>query len=185
MKTLLALALGFISAAAVHAAPLTAQQQKLLEGRMKAIVKWAAAPLVVNAVKVTNDKGPLPNMTNAAWAALKPEDPLVQSFEKSPAGLWLAKRIKDSNGLYSEAFLSGSKGQKAAFASKTTSYIHAGSPKFDVAMSGSQWQGQPEMDASSKIYSVQISTPVLDGKKPIGVLVVGVAVDKLGIKKGE
>jgi hypothetical protein len=185
MKTLLALALAFASTAVAFAAPLTAKQQAQLDGRMKVIVKWAALPVVVKTVKAANEKGPLPNMTNASWAALQPDDPIVQAFEKNPAGLGLAKRIKESGGLYSEAFLSGSQGQKAAFVSKPTSYIHAGSPKFDVPMTGKPWQGQPEMDASTKVYSVQIATPVLDGGKPIGVLVVGIAVDKLGIKKGE
>jgi hypothetical protein len=185
MKILIAVALGFVFASATHAAPLTAQQQASLDGRKKVIAKWAARPVVVKAVKAINEKGPLPDMTNATWAALRPEDAIVVSFQKSPAGLWLAKKLEDSKGLFSEAFLNGAKGEKVAFASKTTSYIHAGSPKFDVPMTGKTWQGEPEMDASSKVYSVQISTPVLDGDKPIGVLVVGVAVDKLGVKAAD
>jgi len=179
MKTFFAFAFGFAAVLAAQAAPLTPQQQARLEAYKKAITKWAARPPVVKAVQAANAKGLLPNMSNAAWAALKPDDPIVVSFETNPVGLWLAKKLKDSNGVFCEAFLSGSQGQKVAFAAKTTSYIHAGSPKFDVPMSGKPWQGQPELDASSNVYSVQISTPVLDGGKPIGVLVVGLAVDKL------
>jgi hypothetical protein len=133
-------------------------------------------------VKELNKKGPISGMTNASWAALAPDDPVVLSFEKNPVGMWLTKKLKNSDGVFCEAFLNGGKGEKLAFAAKTTSYLHAGSPKFDVPMSGKPWQGQPEMDASSKVYSVQIATPVLDDGKPIGVLVVGVAVDKLGPK---
>lgn len=185
MKTSTALAFLVLSMAAAVAAPLTSQQQARLEGYRKAVAKWAASPLMVKTVQAANQKDPLPDMTNAVWAALAPDDAVVQSFEKNPLGMWLARKLKDGDGAFSEAFVSGSKGQKIAFVSKPTSYSHVGSAKFDLPMSGKPWQGQPEMDASSNVYSVQIATPVLDAGKPIGVLVVGVAVDKLVPAKKE
>ena len=67
-----------------------------------------------------------------------------------------------------------------AFVEKTSSYIHNGQPKFDVPFSsGKAWQGKPEFDESSQAYAVQVSVPVLAEGKPIGVLVVGVNLEKV------
>jgi len=181
MKTLIATILAgvFICAGNLAAGPLTPEQQAALDAQKKVIAKWAAASLLVSAVKAQNAEGPIPGMNNAVWAALKPGNPIVTAFEKNAAGVWLAKKLKKAKGLFSEAFLSAARGEKVAFVAKPTSYIHAGTPKFDVPMTGKPWQGEPALDQSSNVYSVQISTPVMDGGKPIGVLVVGVAVDKL------
>jgi hypothetical protein len=143
---------------------------------------WAADPVLVAAVKAQNEKGPIPGMDNAAWKATEHSNPLVQTFQKNTAGVWLTEKLKASDGLFTEAFLSAAKGEKVAFVDKTTSYIHSGSAKFDVSMSGKEWQGEPEFDESSQAYAIQISTPVLDNGTTIGVLVVGVAVKKLGVK---
>jgi hypothetical protein len=121
-------------------------------------------------------------MDNAVWKATEHSNPLVQTFQKNTAGVWLTEKLKASDGLFTEAFLSAAKGEKVAFVEKTTSYIHSGSAKFDVPMSGKEWQGEPEFDESSQAYAIQISTPVLDNGTTVGVLVVGVAVKKLGVR---
>ena len=47
---------------------------------------------------------------------------------------------------------------------------------------GKAWQGKPEFDESSQIYAIQLSVPVLAEGKPIGVLVVGVNLEKIAKK---
>ncbi len=184
MKTAIPMLLSFIFVGLAGAADpaLTPAQQSILDAQQKLITKWAAKPLIVAAVKAQNEKGPLAGMSNATWAALQPGTPIVETFQKNPAALWLAKKTAARKGLIVEAFLNGAKGEKVAFLTKTTSYIHTGNAKFDVPMSGKAWQGAPEFDESVKAKTIQISTPVLDQGKPIGVLVVGVAAEKLGLK---
>jgi hypothetical protein len=46
-------------------------------------------------------------------------------------------------------------------------------------MSGKTWIGPPELDESSGRITVQISFPILDGKKAIGTMVIGLDVAKL------
>jgi hypothetical protein len=47
-------------------------------------------------------------------------------------------------------------------------------------MSGKTWQGAVEIDESSGLQQVQVAVPVVDGGQPIGSLVVGLSVGKLG-----
>jgi len=47
-------------------------------------------------------------------------------------------------------------------------------------MTGKTWQGQPEVDESTGLQQVQVAVPILDGGKPIGSLVVGLSLTKLG-----
>jgi hypothetical protein len=156
---------------------ITPEIQALLDAHKKVIAGWAADPVIVTAVQDQNISGPLSGVDNEAWKKLDPENLIVKRFQQNPAGMLLARKLKEANGVYAEAFVCAAKGEKVAFVEKTTSYIHAGTPKFDVPMSGKDWQGEPAFDESSQINAVQISTPVLDDKgHPIGVLVVGIAI---------
>jgi hypothetical protein len=76
-------------------------------------------------------------------------------------------------------FVSGANGAKVAFLSKTTSFFHKGKPKHDMPMTGKIWVGEIEVDESTGAKQVQIAVPVLDGKTPIGTIVVGLSVTKL------
>jgi hypothetical protein len=160
----------------------TPSTEAQLKGAKTVIAKWAAKPIVIAAVKAQNAKGPIAGMDNAKWAALKAGDPTVKALQSNKVAQWLTKKMKPSKGHFTEMFLNGSKGEKVAFVEKPTSYLHAGMPKFDVPMNGKIWQGKPEVDASSGKYGVQVAVPVLDAGKPIGVLVVGIAVPKPAAK---
>ncbi len=119
-------------------------------------------------------------MDNAKWRAVRRSDELIKGFQNNDAANLLKQKVDESQGLYSEAFLSASQGEKAAFVDKTSSYIHKRQPKFDTPFtSGKPWQGQPEFDESSQTYQIQIAVPVLADGKPIGVLVVGINLTKL------
>jgi hypothetical protein len=149
--------------------------------RQKAMVaSWAADPVLVAAVREQNGKGPIAEMDSGKWKSTRRSDPLVKAFQANPAGQALRARLEASAGVFTEAFLNAAQGEKAAFAEKTTSYIHKGQAKFDVPFTtGRAWQGKPEFDESSQAYAIQISVPVLDGGKPIGALVVGVSLSHL------
>lgn len=180
MKTIFSTILACTLAAAVHAEEkLTPEMQQTLDAQKVVIAKWAANRVIVDAVIAQNAKGPIPGMSNAKWKTLKTNDQIVQAFLNNPAGKWLAQKLQESDGFFTEAFLNAQNGEKVAFAAKPTSYLHAGTSKFDVAIKNKTWQGKPEFDESAKTDEIQISTPVIYGNDPIGVLVVGVSMKKL------
>jgi hypothetical protein len=149
--------------------------QAELDKQKQVVASWAADPVIVSAVKAQNAKGPIPGMDNPTWKTTRRSEPAVKAYQTNPAGQYLKSKLEASSGAFSEAFLNGAKGEKAAFVEKTTSYIHMGQAKHDVPFgSGKAWQGKPEFDESSQTYALQIAVPILDGGQPIGSLVVGV-----------
>lgn len=185
MKTLLAVVLGcaFVGnlLALDPAARITPEIRAQLDAQKRTLVKWAAHPVLVAAVKAQNAQGPIPGLTNRKWRSLKPEDPVVLAFQKSPAGTVLAKKLAASGGMFNEAFLCGALGEKVAFAEKPSTYIHKGEPKFDIPMTGKTWEGLPEYDKSSRSHAVQVAVPVFDKGKPIGVLVAGLSMKAMKV----
>ncbi len=152
--------------------------QAKIQARMPAIRALAADPAVVQAVKAANANPPAEyaSMTQEKWASLSVLDPAVRAFTKNEAaGAIKAKRTDEMT----EVFVSSANGCKVAFLSKPTNWSHRGMPKHQVPMSGKTWEGQPETDESTGTLDVQVAVPVVDGAKPIGSLVVGLAVSKL------
>jgi hypothetical protein len=154
---------------------ITPDIRRQIDVEQKLLAQWARNPVVIKAVRDQNALGPIPGLTNRKWRALKPDDPLIRAFRKNPASIFLAQKMASSKGLFNELFLCAAQGEKVAFVGKPTSYIHKGEPKFDVPMTGRPWEGVPEFDKSSRSHAVQISTPVFDRGRPIGVLVGGVS----------
>ena len=115
-------------------------------------------------------------MTNEKWANLSILDPYVRSFTKNPLATYLKTRKDDQ---ISECFVSGADGRKIAFFAKTTSWSHADKPKHLQPMSGKTYIGPIAVDESTGQQEIQIGIPVLAGGKPIGSIVVGLAVAKL------
>ncbi len=182
MKTsVAAAALAALLASRALALDLAPAVQKELAHQTDAVKSLAGSPVLVKAVLEQNGKGPIPGMTNEKWKTVRRSDDVVRAFVASDAGKLLVKKVGDSDGLWVRAFLSGASGEKVAFTEKTISYLHAGQPKFDVPFStGKPWQGAPELDTVTQTHDVQIAVPVQSGGKPIGVLVVGVSLDRLG-----
>jgi hypothetical protein len=166
--------------AAAPALQMTPTIQAELDRHKQVVAGWAADPVIVSAVKEQNVAGPIAGMDNARWKSVRRSDPIVTQFRSNAAGQFLRAKLEATGGAYSEAFLNGARGEKVAFAEKTTSYIHRGSAKFDVPFTtGKPWQGKPEFDESTQTYALQISVPVVDSGKPIGALVVGVSLSQL------
>ncbi|MBP8301693.1 MAG: hypothetical protein KA020_15090 [Planctomycetes bacterium] len=192
MRIAAALVCTFLATTAIAQEPekkfeITPAVQAQLDVWKKTVAEWAADPKVVAAVEEQNKKGPLEGMDNKKWKALRRRSPEVEAYQTNVAAKQLAEKSKASNGIVSEAFLNAQKGEKVAFLEKTSSYLHAGSPKFDQPFQKLQtWQGKPEFDESSQAYAVQVSVPVLDPKNPkqaIGVLVVGINLTQVASPK--
>jgi hypothetical protein len=153
--------------------------QAKVDAKLKEIQVWAAEPAIVNAVKAHNASVPAESaaMTQDKWKTLPILDPFIRAFSKNAAGEFLKSKKGE---VVSEAFLSGAEGLKVAFLAKTTNWSHKGKVKHDVPMSGKTWQGAVELDESTGVQQLQVGVPVLDGGKPIGSLVVGLSLAKLG-----
>jgi hypothetical protein len=182
MKLLITLILScfLLVGCAASRPPLPQTTQGKVDEQKAVIKEWAALPDIVAAVEAQNQKGPMQGLTNPKWQALSPSDPLVHYIARNPTSLFLKEKVATSNGLFAEAFICAARGEKVAFASKPTNYTHAGALKFELPMTGQQWQGQPSFDQSSQARSIQIATPVFSSAhQPIGVLVVGLTMNHL------
>ena len=168
------------AAASVGAAEIAPAVQAKIDAKLKQVQEWAADPVVVGAVKAQNDAPPSEHsaMTQAKWKELPVLDPLVRNFTKNPVATLLKAKKDDS---VSEAFVSSADGTKVAFLAKTSGWSHKGKDKHDVPMTGKTWQGEVETDESTGLQQIQVGVPVLDGGKPIGSLVVGLSLSKLGL----
>jgi hypothetical protein len=167
----------FLSHTSIRAAGLDTAQQTRIDAKIQIIKSWASNPAIVAAVKAhANLPADQAAMTQEKWASLSVLDPMVRSFTKNDAAMFLkSKKTED----VSEAFISDANGFKVAFLTKTSNWCHKGKPKHDVPMAGKTWQGQIEVDASSGVQQIQVAVPVMDGGKAIGSLVVGLSIAKL------
>ncbi len=149
-----------------------------VDAKIKQLQPLSTDPTIVAAVKAHNANPPAEDkaMTNEKWAKLNVLDPYVRSFTKNPLAVYLKTKKDDQ---ISECFVSGADGTKVAFLSKTSYWSHADKTKHTVPMSGKTFTGPMAMDDSTGQQEVQIGLPVLDGKKPIGSIVIGLAVSKL------
>ena len=174
----------FILAACVGAAwasDITPKMQPKIDAYKKQAAVWAADPLIIKATREANAKGPIPMMGNAKWRELKEDDPIVKGFVDNPAGKLMTKWLNaDAKGI-NKIVLSGDKSHRVAFTSMPAIYIGKGKPNYDTSMNDDKvWQqDESKPDPSTKIDSVQISAPVKDGGKVIGVLLVALTADSL------
>ncbi len=160
------------------ASALDAEVKAKIDAKLDGIKALASSEAVVAAVKAHNTSEPAESkdMTQDKWKGLSVLDPFVRSLTKNAASGYL-KEKKDA--AVSEAFLSAADGKKVAFLTKPSNWSHSGKAKHDKPMAGETWYGEIEVDDSTGAQQVQIGVPVLDGGKPIGSLVVGLAVAKL------
>ncbi|MBM0107569.1 hypothetical protein JM946_22740 [Steroidobacter sp. S1-65] len=166
---------------AAHATDLEPAMQAKVSAKTRQIQAWAAEAAIVDAVKAYNagKSAQAASMDQSKWQATSVIDPYVRGLTKTPAAELLKNHRRASGEVIAEAFLSGADGGKVAFLGKPSSWSHQGKDKHDEPMSGRIWQGEVEIDASSGLRQVQVAVPVLDGRKPIGSLVVGLSLNAL------
>lgn len=169
----------------VCAAAVCGQAPPEIKGKLDAEIKQLATletdPEIVNAVKTYNAaarSAEAQAMTNEKWHGLSVLDPFVRTAAKTPLSEYL-KSKKKSDDTIAKIFVSGADGTKVGFDAKTEHWSHKGMPKHEVPMTGETWIGTVKMDESTGQQLIQVGLPVLDERKPIGSIVVGLRVDKL------
>jgi hypothetical protein len=164
--------------AGLHAQSLNPQAQQRVDHIIAEAQDWVKSEAVVKAVTDQNQhpSSAVTTMTQEKWETLPDADPFVRAFALNAAAEYLKQK---KNPAISEAFLSDANGCKVAFLAKPTYWCHKGKPKHDVPMTDRIWQGKVEVDRSSGGQQLQVSVPVLVDGKPVGSLVVGIAVSAL------
>ena len=180
-------ALGIVAVTFVFSAPLPAHAelsqarlQRLLRHRIQAAENLAESDRVVADVRRQNDrKVPLAEIKrlDAQWAASKELTPLKKSVLENEVARHFRSLVTFDESIYSEIFLTDRQGATIAAYPLTSDYWQGDEEKWSNAFAGGKgtvYVGPVMYDESSKTDAVQISVPVFDGEKAIGVLVVGI-----------
>ncbi len=154
------------------------QVKSRLPSLIEEIKTLASNPKLIEEVAKYNANPPeeFKQFDNNNWKKLSVRDPKVKALTENEAAQILKQNKKP---YFSEAFISAADGFKVAFLSKTSNWNHKGKPKHDVPMQGKVWTGKLELDESTGVQQIQLAVPILMEGKPIGSLVIGIAVAKL------
>jgi len=155
-----------------RAEPISSDAQAKADHFKKKLVEWAASPAVIAAVKESNSKGGLPGLSNAKWDDLADTDPLVKGLSSSVAGKQVTKWEGEDKAL-NKLNLRDEKGNLAAFSGgsgKPLLYNNAPRPPFKNGLNGAWSDKEIKPDPTTQKKSVQISAPIMDGGKAIGVI---------------
>ncbi len=165
-------------AASCFGQSLSPEVQAKVEAKVKQLKSWSTDPAIVEAVKANNAAAPAAyrGMTQEQWKSLSVLDPSARALTKSPLGQHLKSRQDPQ---ITECFISAADGTKVAFLAKPTFWSHKDKDKHKLPMSGRVYIGPAQLDESTGLQEIQIGLPVLDGGKPIGSIVIGLAVSKL------
>lgn len=165
-----------------------AELENLLRVKIRTVQHMALNPLLVRAVRQQNASGLTADVIarrEKAWRATKELTPFKLSLQTSPAGQFLKQQVQRSTS-FNEAFLTDSQGANVAAFPATSDYWQGDEEKWIAAFNGGDGRiyiGGLELDESTNTVAAQVSAPVLDRGKTIGVLVVGVTVNYLQSKR--
>ncbi len=105
------------------------------------------------------------------------QNKLATKLQNNSAGTYLRNGVVLKNHVFTEAFLCDKRGAVVGEYPKTSDYWQGDEAKFTECYNmydGKVFIGQLNFDESTQAYSVQISVPVKDNEKTIGVLVLGI-----------
>lgn len=162
--------------------------EELLRVKIRTVQHMALNPLLVRAVRQQNASGLTPEeiaRREKAWRATKELTPFKLSLQTSPAGRFLKQQVQRSTS-FNEAFLTDDQGANVAAFPATSDYWQGDEDKWSEAFNGGDGRiyiGALALDESTNTVAAQVSAPVLDRGKTIGVLVVGVTINYLQTKR--
>jgi len=160
----------------------------LLRVKVRTVQHMALNPLLIRAVRQQNAARLTPEEVtrrDKAWRATKELTPFKLSLQTSPAGRFLRGQIERSTS-FNEAFLTDDQGANVAAFPATSDYWQGDEDKWGNSFNGGTGRiyiGALELDESTNTVAAQVSAPVLDRGKTIGVLIVGVTINYLQTKR--
>lgn len=165
------------------------QLEVVLATKIRAVKRLAANPAVVDAVKAQNAEDTnieQIKQVDREWRSTKALTAFKRSLQRNPAGKFLRRHVR-RNPTYGEAFLTDKRGANVAAYPATSDYWQGDETKFTASYDdgkGKVFIGDVEYDESSQTHAAQVSVPVTDQGKAIGVLVVGVQLDYIAWRQG-
>lgn len=164
LSTLLITLLSFTS---VHAGDISPDLQVKLDVYKTKLTEWAKDPVIVKAVMQANDEAK--KMNNKTWKSLAASDAKVKPFLTNAAGKKLFSWEKDKS--LGKLLLRDKKGNLVAGSKKPAIFNIADRPAFTKAIRGKVWNSKKvKADPTTKLSSIQLSIPVKNNGKEIGVL---------------
>ncbi len=171
-------------------ARLTSAMKAQLDQDIQMIQTWVNLEKVIDAVRKQNELDiPLSAIKkmDASWKRVmkqkgSPNNLMIRAFHH-PAAQFLRKVAEKHRPRYPEMFLCDNKGANVAVTQFTSDYWQGDEDKWIQAFDNGKGKvviGEPEFDKSTRTMSVQVSVPVMDQGKAIGVLVVAVSLKALG-----
>jgi hypothetical protein len=160
----------------------------LLKVKIRTVQHLALNPVLVRATRQQNRVGLTMDeikRRDDAWRGSKELTPFKRSQQESRAGK-LLKRFVDRSISFNEAFLTDVQGANVAAYPATSDYWQGDEDKWIESYRGGDSRifiGPLELDDSTQTYAVQISAPVLDRDRSIGILVVGVTISYLEARR--
>ena len=162
--------------------------EELLRVKVRTVQHMALNPLLIRAVRKQNASGlTLEEIArrDKVWRATKELTPFKLSLQTSSAGRFVKQQIQRSTS-FNEAFLTDNQGANVAAFPATSDYWQGDEDKWINSFNGSNGRvyiGALELDESTNTVAAQVSAPVLDRGRTIGVLVVGVTINYLQSKR--
>jgi hypothetical protein len=140
--------------------------------------------VIVNAVKEENAKKKTLEKIkeiDEKWINTMGTDDLMNSLMNSACAQRL-NSMKKRNAFFEEIFVMDNQGANVAMTDKTSDYWQGDEAKFIKSYtggSGAIFISDVNFDDSTQSYLTQVSVPVMDEGKAIGVILFGINVDKL------
>jgi len=157
--------------------------QKTLAREPEKLRAWASDERLIAAVKQQNARGvSLAEIQrqDKAWIAGGAAD-LVRRVTTGPCADQL-RRFVASDPRYSETFVMDNQGALVCASQKTSDYWQGDEAKWIRVFQSpghAPFVDRPKLDASTNTHLAQISLPMTDGGKIIGVITIGVLTDHL------
>ncbi len=166
------------------------------EGAMRSyleahIQNWANDPTLVEAIRTQN--GRTAGLSQAeidgldsTWRAEvgTAATPTISPILENAASDFLRKRVDESEGIITEAFIMDARGLNVAASAVTSDYWQGDEEKFTMTYpqgAGAVHFGEIEFDESSQTYQGQVSVPIIDvaTNEVVGALTVGLNAEAL------
>ena len=155
--------------------------QKRLDAEAAKLGAWGSDSVIVAAVKAQNAKRvslATIKSLDEQWVAGKAATLVRQSTVGTCADYLRKLASTSTDPVYSEVFVMDNQGALVCANTRTTDYWQGDEAKWQRAFAegkGSVFIDRPRYDDSSARNLAQISVPVVDGGRAIGVITVGVA----------
>lgn len=161
----------------------------LLKIKIRTVQHMALNPTMVRAVRRQNSEtlsvGEIKER-DKNWSGTDELTTFKRSLQENTAGRFLRRHVSREDASFNEAFLTDNQGANVAAYPATSDYWQGDEDKWAESFNEGEGQvflGDLELDESTQTYAVQVSAPVLDRGRTIGVLVVGVTLDYLEDKQ--